>query len=100
MVDEREQRQRLAVVDHKETRLAVTAERAFLRRLGAGCRLPVGAYAEVESGNLRLRALMADESGSLHRAEASASTAQAERLGSNLARRLMAATGPSASLSR
>ena len=98
--DDRETLALLALVDHKETRLAVTAERAFLRRLGAGCRLPVGAYAEVESGNLRLRALMADESGSLHRAEASASTAQAERLGSNLARRLMAATGPSASLSR
>jgi len=35
----------LAPVDHIDTRLAVTAERAFLEKLGGGCQLPVGAYA-------------------------------------------------------
>jgi hydroxymethylbilane synthase len=30
-------------VDHPPTRAEITAERAFLRRLGAGCRLPVAA---------------------------------------------------------
>ena len=33
-------------IEHVETRLAVTAERAFLEKLGSGCRLPVGAYAQ------------------------------------------------------
>jgi hydroxymethylbilane synthase len=35
----------LGRLDDAAARAAVTAERAFLRRLGAGCRLPVGAYA-------------------------------------------------------
>lgn len=35
----------LAPIDHIDTRLAVTAERAFLEKLGGGCQLPVGAYA-------------------------------------------------------
>ena len=37
----------LARVEDEATRAAADAERAFLRRLGAGCRLPVGAYGEV-----------------------------------------------------
>lgn len=35
----------LAALDHAPTRLAVTAERAFLAELGGGCDLPVGAHA-------------------------------------------------------
>lgn len=34
----------LAAIDHKESRRAVEAERAFLAELGAGCSLPVGAH--------------------------------------------------------
>lgn len=40
-------------VEHVETRLEVTAERAFLETLGGGCQLPVGAYAR-SSGELLL----------------------------------------------
>lgn len=49
--------QRLTAVDDLETRAAVTAERALLRTLEAGCSAPVAAYAQVEAGSLRLRAL-------------------------------------------
>jgi hydroxymethylbilane synthase len=35
-------------IDDGATRIAVEAERAFLERLGAGCRLPVGAFAFVK----------------------------------------------------
>jgi hydroxymethylbilane synthase len=38
----------LQVIDHIDTALAVTAERAFLSALGGGCSLPVGALAQVE----------------------------------------------------
>ena len=38
----------LAPLDDAQTRAAVSAERAFLRGLGGGCTLPIGAYAEVE----------------------------------------------------
>lgn len=33
---------------HAPTHLAVTAERAFLRRVGAGCQVPLGAWARLE----------------------------------------------------
>jgi hydroxymethylbilane synthase len=42
-------------VHHRPTALAVSAERAFLRRLEGGCQVPVGAYAEVRSGARDLR---------------------------------------------
>ena len=44
----------LAPLDDPATRSAVTAERAFLHRLDAGCRLPVSAYARLDGGDLRL----------------------------------------------
>ncbi|NLX08728.1 MAG: hydroxymethylbilane synthase [Chloroflexi bacterium] len=45
---------RLAALDDRATRLAVTAERAFLEKLDAGCRLPVSAYATLDGDMLRL----------------------------------------------
>ncbi|MFC0675661.1 hydroxymethylbilane synthase [Brachybacterium hainanense] len=47
----------LARYDDPATRAAVTAERALLRSLEAGCSAPVAAFAEVRAGRLRLRAL-------------------------------------------
>jgi len=38
----------LARFDHLPTRVAVTAERAFLHKLQGGCQVPIGAYATVE----------------------------------------------------
>ncbi|MET7863832.1 hydroxymethylbilane synthase [Micromonospora taraxaci] len=40
----------LAVLDHAPSRAAVTAERAFLATLEAGCSAPVAAYAELAEG--------------------------------------------------
>jgi hydroxymethylbilane synthase len=50
----------LLPLTHRETRIAVTAERAFLTALGGGCAVPVAAHADVDRGNesggaLRLR---------------------------------------------
>jgi hydroxymethylbilane synthase len=70
------------------TRLAVTAERAFLDFLGAGCRLPVGAYAEVDGERIRLRALLAGEA-EIHRDEAIGVASEAEAIGQTLAERLL-----------
>jgi len=56
--------QLLKAVDHASTRLAVSAERAFLSALGGGCALPVGAMAEVEGGEIRLQGVVASPDGS------------------------------------
>lgn len=56
--------QRVAAdADHLPTRQAVTAERAVLTRLAAGCRLPVGAFATVAGERLTLRASVAAADG-------------------------------------
>jgi hydroxymethylbilane synthase len=75
----------LQAVDDRDTRVAITAERAFLRALGAGCRLPVGAYATVTGETLRMNALLADESSKSFRGNASGPAGSAEALGKGLA---------------
>lgn len=44
----------LAALDDRATRIAVTAERAYLQHLEAGCRLPVAAYATIDGDLLQL----------------------------------------------
>lgn len=53
--DDAASRALLAPINHAETALCVTAERAFLSALGGGCSLPVAAYGEVHDGVLNLR---------------------------------------------
>jgi hydroxymethylbilane synthase len=47
---------RLAPINHEPTRIAVTAERAFLAGLGGGCATPVGALGVIEGNRIDLRA--------------------------------------------
>jgi hydroxymethylbilane synthase len=53
----------LLALDDAETRISVSAERAFLARVGGSCRTPLAAYATVEVGRLNLRALIAHPDG-------------------------------------
>ena len=53
----------LIAANHYETRLAVSAERALLRRLEAGCAAPIGAFAEIVEGDLVLSAVVASPDG-------------------------------------
>ncbi len=53
----------LQVLDHAQTRAAVTAERAFLAGLGGGCSIPVGALASVQNDVLHLQAVVAGPDG-------------------------------------
>jgi hydroxymethylbilane synthase len=44
----------LAPLEHPDSRLALEAERALMRRLGGGCALPLGATAWIEEGRVRM----------------------------------------------
>jgi hydroxymethylbilane synthase len=50
-------------VDHPRTHLAVRAERAFLRRLGGGCQVPIAGCATLEGEALLLQGLVASPDG-------------------------------------
>lgn len=57
-------REALAAVEHRESRLAVEAERAFLLELGGDCTIPAGAYATVGAGGrIELTGLLASPDG-------------------------------------
>jgi hydroxymethylbilane synthase len=43
---------------------ATGCERALLRRLGGGCQVPIGAFAEIGNGKLHLESVVADPDGS------------------------------------
>lgn len=57
-------RQHLAFLDDADARAATTCERALLNKLGGGCQVPIGAFAEVRLGRLHLDAIVADPDGS------------------------------------
>jgi len=82
------------VIDDAETRAAVTAERALLAELEAGCSAPVGALADVATGDdgpeLWLRAVVLALDGSAFvRLSATGSPGDAEGLGRRLAQDLL-----------
>ena len=56
-------RARLAPLEDGPARLAVTAERALLRSLGASCELALGALATLERDRLTLCAALAQDGG-------------------------------------
>jgi hydroxymethylbilane synthase len=82
----------LRPLEHAESRLSLDAERAFSAALGASCRSPIAAHATLEGGSLRLAGLVGSTDGvTIFADEISGPTAEAARLGSDLARRLVAA---------
>jgi hydroxymethylbilane synthase len=53
----------VAPLHHQETAVAVSAERAFLRRMGGSCRTPLAAKGTVHGGTVQLQALVASPDG-------------------------------------
>jgi hydroxymethylbilane synthase len=88
----------LAAIDNREARLAVETERAFLARLGGGCTLPVGAYAQVvpSGAGLAVEGLLASTDGRVvlrASREAAASVASGRVAGAAVAEDLLRAGG-------
>lgn len=53
----------IAALDHPRSRAAFEAERRLMARLGGGCALPLGAYAEAHDGGVDLVAMVASADG-------------------------------------
>ena len=80
----------LASIDDAQSRAAITAERALLATLQAGCTAPVGAYA-AGTDALRLHAVVAAaDGGTALRGSAGGPASEAERLGRAVAADLLA----------
>jgi hydroxymethylbilane synthase len=54
----------LKPLNHKFTETAVNAERKFLAAMGGGCQTPMGAFCEIDGGQMIFHAFVAKEDGS------------------------------------
>jgi hydroxymethylbilane synthase len=80
----------LAPLDEGSTRAAVLAERAFLRGLGGGCLVPIGALGTVNGGALRLvGAVLSADGKSRVAGERTGRMEEAEAVGQGLAEELL-----------
>jgi hydroxymethylbilane synthase len=79
-----------SALDHAASHAAVMAERGVLGSLGGGCQVPIGAYATVDGGTIRLLGVVASPDGSeIIRAESTGPVADAESLGQRLGATLL-----------
>ena len=83
-------REALRGVDDAGTRMQAVAERAFLRRLGAGCHTPVAGHAVLVGDGISITGLVASVDGTtVLSGEVSGPGSQAEALGERLAEDLL-----------
>jgi hydroxymethylbilane synthase len=91
----------LAPLDDLAARVAATAERAFLARIGGGCQVPVGAYARLNApsgaeyavGTLTLSGMIGARDGRMVSGELAGLAGDAAVLGARLAEQLLDAGG-------
>ncbi|MBI2095582.1 MAG: hydroxymethylbilane synthase [Candidatus Omnitrophica bacterium] len=77
-------------LNHRDTERKVLAERALLRTLRGGCRVPVGVYSRIRDGRLDLRAaVFSNDTKGAVRGAVSGPSADPETLGRRLAQRLL-----------
>ena len=84
----------IAPLGHQPTAIALTAERAFLAHLGAGCAAALAAFATVSAtGTVTLRAMIGAPDGRCVRGEREAAATGAAGLGQTLAAELLESGG-------
>jgi len=88
--DDETVRELIAPLNHRETRLAVDAERAFLARLEGGCQVPIAGMAGVAGEEITLTGMVAEIDGSVLIREAGSGPVEKRvELGIELADRLL-----------
>ncbi|EJW12661.1 Porphobilinogen deaminase [Rhodovulum sp. PH10] len=87
-------RELLAAIDCRDTRIALTAERAFLGALDGSCRTPIAGHATVDGERLALRGLIVKTDGSVaHETSRAGTVGEAEALGADAGAELKARGG-------
>lgn len=80
----------LKKVNHAETEIEVRAERAFLKRLGGGCKTPIAAFAKIRGNNILIDGLVATPDGrNYFRSTVSGLKQEPELIGKRLAESVM-----------
>ncbi len=80
----------LRPLDHRDTHIRLSAERAMNHRLNGGCQVPIAGFAQLEEGRIYLRGLVGRPDGSrIVRDEIRGPAEDAESLGIELAERLL-----------
>lgn len=90
-VDDPDTNRLVAALNHEPTALCVRAERALNARLAGGCQVPVGGFATLDGGRLRLRGFVGAPDGlRILRAHADGPANAPEALGAEVAGQLLA----------
>jgi len=80
-----------ASLNHPESMVAVSCERAFLSELGGGCQVPIAGLAQVSGGTVILTGMVASVDGrEIYRGSMSGSIENFASIGKGLAQKLMA----------
>jgi hydroxymethylbilane synthase len=88
--DQDEAQQICSRLNHSESNACVTAERMVLSRLGGGCQLPVGVYAQISGDRMTIKAAVVSPDGERHlRASKDAPFADFTRLAETVAENLI-----------
>jgi hydroxymethylbilane synthase len=92
--DDRRMRDLLERIGDRDTRIELTAERAYLARLGGSCRTPIGGLARVDGDRMTFRGIIIKPDGSAaEEVERAGAASAAERLGADAGDELVARGG-------
>lgn len=84
----------LSEINHLDTSIAASAERAFLLRIGGDCNLPAGCYASIKEQSLSILGFLASPDGvDLVRKEIRGSLRDHKSLGNELAEKILSDGG-------
>ena len=82
--------QYISDLDHYQTHIELTAERALLKKLQGGCQVPIAAHAKVDGGNIKLTAMVSSLDGKRFIEENGIEPLEmAEQLGLDIAEKLL-----------
>ena len=82
----------LKTINHRETEIAVVAERSFMRTIGGGCKFPLAAHAVIDGNLITLNTIIGNvTSGDFVTIKESASINEAEKLGIQIAEKIQKA---------